>query len=50
MRGCLAGAGDPLARGLENLGPGFGRVEVDGIDRLVHISDHGDERAYLVFG
>lgn len=49
MRGYLAGARDPLPRGFENLGPGFGRVAVDGIDRLVHISDRGDERLYLVF-
>ena len=49
MRGYLAGGRDPLPQGFEGLGPGFGRIEIDGGDRLVHISDSGDDRLYLVF-
>ncbi len=49
MRGYLADARDPLPRGFEDLGPGFGRVEIDGSDRLVHISDRSGKRLYLVF-
>ena len=49
MRGYLAGASEPLPPGFENLRPGFGRLAVDGSDRLVHISERGGERLYLVF-
>ena len=50
LRGYLAAPGaaavpDDLA-GLE---PGFGRRPVDGRDRLVHVSDRGGRRLYLVF-
>lgn len=38
-----------VPRDFEDPGPGFGRIEVEGSDRLVHISDRGDERLYLVF-
>lgn len=38
-----------VPREFEDPGPGFGRIEVEGSDRLVHISDRGDERLYLVF-
>ena len=49
MRGYLAGAGEPLPPGFDDLNPGFGRIAIDGSDRLVHISDRGGDRLYLVF-
>ena len=49
MRGYLAGVDVPLPEGFEDLAPGFGRIAIDGSDRLVHISDRGDDRLYLVF-
>lgn len=29
--------------------PGFRRIQMDGVSRLVHVSDRGDARLYLVF-
>ena len=55
MRGYLAeprptaiGAGE-LPAALRALEPGFLRIHMDGGNRLVHVSDRGDARLYLVF-
>ncbi len=38
-----------LPSGLRDLNPGFRRIHVDGASRLVHVSDRGEARLYLVF-
>ena len=48
MRGYLART-QPLPAGFDDLAPGFSRIEIGGRDRLVHISDRGNDRLYLVF-
>ena len=55
LRGYLAsaaadseGRGD-LPRPLRAEGPGFRRIHMDGASRLVHVSERGDARLYLVF-
>ena len=51
LRGYLAApssSGD-VPPPLREQGPGFRRVQIDGASRLVHVSDAGDARLYLVF-
>lgn len=47
MRGYLGGGDVPGA--LAGQAPGFRRLPVEGRSRLVHVSDRGDARLYLVF-
>ena len=55
MRGYLAELGSAatgigkLPAALRDQEPGFRRIEMDGAARLVHVSDQGDARLYLVF-
>lgn len=49
MRGYLGGAGVSLPAGLEEEEPGFRRLVFEGRSRLVHVSERGGERLYLVF-
>ena len=53
MRGYLAEPGAPgadeLPATLREQEPGFHRIHMDGGSRLVHVSDRGDARLYLVF-
>ena len=55
MRGYLrtptspGGAGATPPSALHGEGPGFRRVDIDGVSRLLHVSDRGGARLYLVF-
>lgn len=55
LRGYLADTGSvrkepaELPPALRGEGPGFRRIHLDGISRLVHVSERDDARLYLVF-
>ena len=49
MRGYRNRPGTDLPPGFADMAPGFTRVVIDGSNHLVHVSDRGSERLYLVF-
>ena len=51
MRGYLAAGGrvETVPAELRDVGPGYQRVPFEGHEPIVHVSDHGDDRLYLVF-
>ena len=49
MRGHLATPDRPPPAAMADLGPGYGRRTIDGDARLIHVSESGERRLFLVF-